>query len=191
MNAPVRKGPRLPADREAIRTLYEATFEHATPGSIVSIRAFGRLPGGGKDEPYYKLPGREWSDPKENGHPIVKVTDDPAWLDNLVETTARIVEDTANDEITAVAAPILATFKPRQKAEKEFVVDGLSVILDCDEQPIAARALAIEIMGPPTFEVASGGAWFNPQTGEFEPKCHLHYVLAEPARGERDVERLA
>jgi putative DNA primase/helicase len=191
VNAPFPKRPKLPADREAIRTFCAALFEHATPGSVVSLRAFGRLPGGGKDEPYYTIAGRpRYAGRKFSGHPVVRVTEDPAWIDELVEVTARIVEDTANDEITAVACPINATFKPDEKCEKDSIVDGLEIILDCDANPISARARAIEIMGQPTFEIVSGGEWFNPQTGEFEPKRHLHWLLDEPARGERDVARL-
>ena len=32
--------------------------------------------------------------------------------------------------------------------------------------------------------VASGGEWANPDTGEIEPKLHLHWRLQKPARGD-------
>ena len=32
--------------------------------------------------------------------------------------------------------------------------------------------------------VESGGEWANPETGELEPKLHLHWRLQKPARGD-------
>ena len=39
-----------------------------------------------------------------------------------------------------------------------------------------------ELLGPPTLVVESGGEWTNPETGEIEPKLHIHYRLKVPAR---------
>ena len=53
------------------------------------------------------------------------------------------------------------------------------IVVDLDEGDIAAkRDHLIEHVGAPTLEVASGGV-----TAAGEPKLHLYWRLAEPARG--------
>ena len=43
-----------------------------------------------------------------------------------------------------------------------------------------ARQTLEAILGPATVIVASGGQWTNPETGEIEPKLHLHWRLNKP-----------
>ena len=46
------------------------------------------------------------------------------------------------------------------------------------------------LLGTATAVVASGGEWINPETGEIEPKVHLHWRLKKPASTRREHELL-
>ena len=52
----------------------------------------------------------------------------------------------------------------------------------------AARAKLEALLGAATIVVESGGEWINGETGEIEPKVHLHWRLKKPAA---TVEELA
>jgi hypothetical protein len=56
------------------------------------------------------------------------------------------------------------------------------VSAECDAHPREALDKLTAILGPPTFVVRSGGEWLNETTGEYEPKLHLHWVLAAPTK---------
>ncbi len=63
------------------------------------------------------------------------------------------------------------------------LVEGLALSFDLDWKPRAVRAKLGRVLGPPTVVVASGGTWLDPETGELEPRLHLHWRLRVPARG--------
>ena len=69
---------------------------------------------------------------------------------------------------------ILRTQRPTISAK----ASALSV--ECDQRPAKARQTLEALLGPATAVVASGGEWTNPETGEIEPKVHLHWRLKKP-----------
>src|SRR4029077_18329184 len=89
----------------------------------------------------------------------------------------------ANAKVKVVFCPPVATFSGRN-AKRENVVDGVALSVELDAHPQAPRRHLEELLGPATVVVASGGMWLNPETGESEPKLHMHYRLRKPARGE-------
>jgi len=58
--------------------------------------------------------------------------------------------------------------------------------LECDDAkehgPQTSLDLAIEIFGPPTTVVESGGIWVDPITGAAEPKVHAHWRLCQTTK---------
>jgi hypothetical protein len=58
---------------------------------------------------------------------------------------------------------------------------GPALSVDCDKHPLRSRAELEAILGSATVVVRSGGEWLNPETGELEPKLHLHWRLKTPA----------
>ena len=52
--------------------------------------------------------------------------------------------------------------------------------------PLEARSALEAALGKPTIAVASGGEWANPNTGEIERKCHLHWRLKVPTKTPAD-----
>ena len=59
--------------------------------------------------------------------------------------------------------------------------------------PTEARSMLEALLGAATAVVASGGEWTNPETGEIEPKVHLHWRLKKPTatKAEHDLLREA
>ena len=55
--------------------------------------------------------------------------------------------------------------------------------------PTWARSTLEALLGTATAIVASGGEWTNPETGEIEPKVHLHWRLKKPTatKAEHDL----
>ena len=70
------------------------------------------------------------------------------------------------------------------------LVEGLALSFDLDRNPRVGRAKLERVLGPPTVVVASGGTWLDPETGELEPRLHLHWRLRAPARGGRKLQQL-
>ena len=68
--------------------------------------------------------------------------------------------------------------------------EGVALSVECDSKSSSSLARLSAILGPPTVVAASGGIWTNPDTGEVEPKLHLHWRLNEPTRDKADHERL-
>lgn len=88
----------------------------------------------------------------------------------------------ANWHKPAVFCPPIATFKTTKDAKGGNVLEGLVLSVECDKVPSAARDALQAILGEPTITVASGGEWQNNETGEVEPKLHLHWRLNTPTR---------
>jgi hypothetical protein len=149
-------------DRKQIDTLVRVLFKHAAKGTYVSLRSF---------------PDDDSAKPFEiNCIPV----DNRA---RVVEAAFRQAQRAANEKRKIVFCPPIATFNNKKRAGEADVADGLVLTTECDKKPQAARTTLEALLGPTTLIVASGGEWINPETGELEPKLHLHWRLKKPARG--------
>ena len=110
---------------------------------------------------------------------FVRLTEGHGLIDKAYDEAARA----ANAGVNVVFCPPVATFSGRN-AKRVNVVDGVALSVELDAHPQAARRHLEELLGPATVVVASGGMWLNPETGESEPKLHMHYRLRKPARDE-------
>lgn len=153
--------PRLEPDREQIATFVRTLFKHAAPGGYVSLRSF-------------------YDDDSTRSFEIQCVAVDNR--DDVIERAYHQAKRAANAKRRIVFCPPTATFSNKHHARKDDVVDGLELSAECDKKPQAARALLEKLLGPPTIAVESGGEWLNTDTGELEPKLHLHWQLKNPAR---------
>jgi hypothetical protein len=158
----------LQPDGDQLGRFVRSVFRHATPGTIVSLRAFP--PEAGK-RPIFIRPFEVESDS----------------LDGIVTGAFFGARDAAK-EVGAVFAPPVASFKDHRSASAANLAEGLAISVECDERAQAARVILTAILGPPTLVNASGGIWRNPETGQPEDKLHLYWRLAVPAR---DVEGFA
>jgi hypothetical protein len=161
--------PVLAPDREALAAFSAAIFKNANPKGFVSLRAFKD---DGKDGPAIFI------EPISVGN--------PDYLDVVVERVRQAAEWT----VPAVFCPPVSTFLSGKGAKTEDICEGLTLSVDCDASPAAARGALGAIIGKPTIAVASGGEWTNPDTGEVERKCHLHWRLKEPTKTTADHELL-
>ena len=96
----------------------------------------------------------------------------------------------------AAFCPPVATFRDARSARgywaatKHDVANGPALSADADTAPQATRAALVALLGPPTLEVASGGMWLDPETGELQDKLHMHWRLTAPTRTPEDHKRL-
>jgi hypothetical protein len=169
------QGPQhglLEPDAAQLRNFISAVFKYATPGTFVSLRAFEE---GRQDRPPFRI------DPVAVGQ----------TLEPLIERAVKIACVSAQVSSRIVFAPPVATFNSPRSAKESDLADGLVLSVECDVQPYAARAMLERILGRATVIVRSGSEWTDPGTGEVQPKLHLHWRLAVPARGEalRDLKR--
>jgi hypothetical protein len=155
----------LEPDREALATFSEAVFKNADPKGFVSLRAFLD---DGKDGPTILI------------EPIT--IGNPAYLDVVVERARQA----ATWPAAAVFCPPVTTFLSGKDAKTENIREGVTLSVDCDASPVEARSALEAILGKPTIAVASGGEWINPETGEVERKCHLHWRLKETTKTPTD-----
>ena len=88
-----------------------------------------------------------------------------------------------------VFCPPLATFGNDKTATEQDITEGFTVTVECDECPEAARVKLEAILGPATTVIRSGGVW-NDGNGVTQDKLHLHWRLAQPARGRDDLVKL-
>jgi hypothetical protein len=98
------------------------------------------------------------------------------------------VEQAANWDRPAVFCPPLCTFRTHGNAKTDNILEGIVLSVECDRTPAEARGKLEALLGPATVVVESGGEWTNPETGEIEPKVHLHWRLKKPAA---EAEELA
>ena len=77
--------------------------------------------------------------------------------------------------------PPVCTFKDHRNAKTDNIREGVALSVECDQAPSEARTKLEALLGPATVVVESGGEWINPETGEIEPKVHLHWRLKKPA----------
>ena len=156
----------LEPDREQLATFIAAMFKHASAGSYVSLRAFAGDTG------------------KPTSITAVKIV-----AGNLHETLVEAAVDEARKAARHAAKPVfappIATFSGRKRATVEDTVDGLDIALELDEHPQQSLAYMVSLLGEPTFVIASGGEWTNPETSALEPKLHAHWLLNKAANGEQ------
>jgi hypothetical protein len=158
----------LEPDRDQIEIFVDAIFRHAQTG-FVSLRAF-----------------IEGSNNIFRRTPIKIVKNNLKFLCDAIEDDARRA---ALNPKPVVFCPPLATFNNDKTATEDDIVEGLTITVECDENPGAARAKLEAILGPPTAVVRSGGVWSN-GNGITEDKLHLHWRTAMPARSKEEQTKL-
>jgi hypothetical protein len=151
----------LTADTEQIRRFVGALFRYADDGSFVSLRAF-----------------------HDDANAVFHIDAHRLAGDHagLVTAAATCATRAARAERPVVFAPPIATFSNPRGAAEADLQNGLALSVECDQRPGEARRRLEALLGPATIVVASGGEWLDPETGELEPKLHLHWRLTEPTR---------
>ncbi|WP_431266836.1 DUF3987 domain-containing protein [Dankookia sp. P2] len=155
----------LQADRREIDRFVAALFRYADGGTFVSLRSF-----------------------HDGGQKVFAIeahalTGD---LDALIDAALNQASRAARAGSPVVFAPPIATFGNSSSATEADLCNGLALSVECDRAPTAARTKLESLIGPATVIVASGGEWLNPDTGEYEPKLHLHWRLSEPTRDQAE-----
>jgi hypothetical protein len=161
--------PRLPVDTAQMTAFVEALFGHADGGTFATLRAF-------RDDQEGTWQSKHWPVVRLNGH----------GLGNLIDGAVTFAETCANAPELVVFAPPIATFKTEHGAAEKDVANGLTLSVECDWAPSLARNKLVSVLGRATVEMASGGEWVDPNTGEIQAKLHLHWRLAQPTRGFAD-----
>ena len=101
-----------------------------------------------------------------------------------------LAEQAANWYEPAVFCPPVATFKDHRNAKTDNIMEGVALSVECDHSPASARVTREILLGPATVVVESGGEWANDETGEVEPKVHLHWRLKKPAATDKELADL-
>jgi hypothetical protein len=149
-------------DRNQIEIFVEALFRHVGTQGFVSLRSF-------------------YED--DSASPRINPMSIRDGILPIMERAERDARQAANDPKPVVFAPPIATFSNREHARKIDILQGLTLSVECDQFPQAARERLEQILGPATIVVTSGGKWTDPATGQIHDKLHLHWRLARPAEG--------
>jgi hypothetical protein len=157
-------------DREEIAKFVQGAFTYASEGVVISLRTFDD---GGGDHPLSIKPIRL------NG----------GGLEPLIEAALEQARFAADHPRKANFCPPVAGFKDTHGATEGDLVEGYTLTVECDQKPQEARQKLEALLGPATLVVASGGLWLDPESGELQPKVHLHWRLNEPAT-DGDLARL-
>lgn len=161
----------LEADQKQIAQFVDALFRHARQGAAVSLRAFRH-------------------DNKPFGH-ASPVTINGGGLGPVTAAASRMATSAARSAEPVVFCPPVATFDPRSgRARERDLAEGLALSVECDRAPGVARERLEELLGPATVVVESGGEWTDEETGEVQPKLHLHWRLAAPTGSPEDHAEL-
>ena len=163
----------LTPDREMLSRFAGIMFKHASPKGYVSLRAFS-----------------DSGSREQKALFVYAITiGDKDFLDMLYEHARRAAEW----HEPAVFCPPVATFRDPKNAKTDNLCEGVGLSVECDQSPLEARKSLESLLGPATVVVASGGEWTNPETGEIEPKVHLHWRLKKPTstKAEHDLLREA
>src|SRR5262245_55708631 len=136
--------PLLP-DAGKIQRFYTAVFKHADRQGIVSLRAF--LDNSRDEKPLFV-------EPISIGNP------------QFLEVVTERAKQVATWPSPVVFCPPVTTFKTCENAKTENLLEGVALVVECDQSPATALFLLREILGEPTVIVESGGVWMNPETGE-------------------------
>jgi hypothetical protein len=160
-------GQALEPDRNQIEIFVDAIFRHARTG-FISLRAFYE----GEDK-LFRISS------------VPMVAGNFKFLCDIVEDDARRA---AQYPKAVVFCPPLATFSNKNNARETDIAEGLTLSVECDENPEAARAMLEPLLGPVTVAVRSGGIWQS--NGISYAKQHLHWRLREPARSNEQLAKL-
>ncbi|MBR0658705.1 DUF3987 domain-containing protein [Neoroseomonas oryzicola] len=157
------------ADRDQIGRFVAALFRYADDGTYVSLRAF-----------------------YDDANAVFGIQTHRLSTDlaPLVDEALDFATRAAGTDRPVVFAPPIATFSNARGATEADLENGLALSVECDQRPDEARMKLEGLLGPATIIVASGGEWHNPETGELEPKLHLHWRLTEPTRETVDHAKL-
>ena len=156
-------------DRSQLEIFVDALFRHAGAEGWVSCRSFVE----GKNKLFRLSPA--------------SLAGGFKFLVDVAEDDARRA---ANDPKPVVFCPPLAVFNDKDRAGEDDVARGLTLSTECDRGPQEARTRLKQIIGPATLVVRSGGTWIDPETGEVQPKLHLHWRLCQPAQGSIALAKL-
>jgi hypothetical protein len=133
--------PLLEPGRDQIEIFIDAIFRHAKQG-VVSLRAF-----------------------YEGDDKVFRVEGVPRTATNFYKYLCDVALDIARRAAQApkavVFCPPLATFREGKGAAEADLVEGLTLSVECDQDPDTARAKLEVILGPTTVVVRSGQAGRN------------------------------
>jgi hypothetical protein len=152
----------LEPDRVQLETFVETLFRHADKRGFVSLRAFF----------------------EDGGKKSFRITP-TSLMGGLGFLTDAALDDArraAQNPKPVVFAPPIATFTNKDRATEKDLFEGLALSVECDARPQQARTILEKLLGPATLVVRSGGVAIAPD-GAAHDKLHLHWRLAQPARG--------
>jgi hypothetical protein len=152
----------LAPDRQVLAQFKDLMFKHARGDAFISLRSFPDK--GSKSERAIHTEAIRINDREFLNIAVIRATQAANWHE------------------PAVFCPPVATFQDASSAKTDNLCEGPCLSVDCDQYPHNARATLENLLGPATAIVESGGEWTNPETGEAEPKVHLHWRLKETAR---------
>jgi hypothetical protein len=155
------------AEHQQISQFVRTLFKHAQDG-FVQLRMFIDDKDRGGRESLYGYPWR-----------AVHVGD----LDKLAVIAAQAASIAARSPEKVNFCPPVATFTGTDKAAEEDLCQGLTIMVELDEQPDQSRHTLESLLGRPTLVVKSGGTWTEPKTGEVQERCHLYWRLSQPVSG--------
>ena len=150
----------LEPDRAQLESFVKTLFKYAGSDGFVSMRAFF-----------------------DNGNKMFRIS--PTSLNGGLGFVVDVAEDDARRAANSakggvVFCPPIAVFANKDRAREQDLLRGLVLSVECDERPQEARDKLEQLLGPATVVVASGGDWIDPETGEVQPKLHLHWRLDQP-----------
>ena len=153
----------LEPDRDQLERFVADIFRHVGNEGFVSIRAF------------YENDNRPFR---------IQAVSLNQGLGRVIAAAEDIARRTANERRPGVFCPPLAVFSNGEHAREEDLLEAPALSVELDAHPRAALAKLVNVLGPPTVLVRSGGQWVDPQNRGSEVKLHIHWRLAEPARGD-------
>jgi hypothetical protein len=159
-----KNGDARAVDRKQIKTFVEAIFRHAGTNGYVSLRAFTD----NASNKIFQIQGVNLED----------------GLKPVIAAAIEAATKAANHSAPIVFCPPLAVFNNSKRAREQDILKGLVLTVECDQYAQQARATLEAILGPATIVVKSGGEWTDTETGELQPKLHLHWRLKVPAETE-------
>jgi hypothetical protein len=166
--APSPSTGKLEADREQLATFVRTLFRHAGRDGCVSLRSF-----------YVE----------DNKPFMFKSVKLQRGLDAVIMNAVDVATRAANNADKPVTfSPPLAVFTNPDRARELDLLRGLALSVECDRNAVFARARREALLGPATIVAASGGEWID--SGEAQPKLHLHWRLNQAAEGKAALAKL-
>jgi hypothetical protein len=148
-------------DAEQLGQFVDALFRYAPEQTWISLRAF--------------------RDDIDDAPPVtirgIQVNGD---LSRITEAAITEAKYSAEYKHPAVFCPPIATFSNSEKASEAALACGLALSVELDANAEQSRKRLEFLLGPATVVVASGGTWTTPETGQLEPKLHVHWRLRAP-----------